>query len=660
MRAGIGTQLTWDDHEFVVIAVDYRHALLRSLTEEFVREVVIEELLRMPDVVWRDVRPPSTEPTDLQLIAGLPETERRSVELWVEQLEFVKRALDAGSDLTPLLADVRTALRPHIEASTETIRRKFQRYLAEGVVGLMDKRRFNGRKPVIDARIAGALSDLGTAGVKRSSGTRTRTVDNVKWMLEEDFGEGVELPSDRTLYRLIAMHPTARKLNASARGRETAANKPGRAFGLHGSLRPGEHVQIDSTIIDVPSRLLDGRLNRAELTIIHDVATRSILAAMVRAIATNSADLAGVLARALTPYDMRPPGAREHRERMAATWAGQFMITQERLDQHRLAQPYIFPETITTDNGKIFRSRAFREGCARLGVSLIFAAKETPTDKPHVERTFKSMVTRFVQYLEGFTGGSVERRGREEPTDDVLALAQLQELLEDWVAIEWQNRTHDGLADPLLPGRHLTPNEMFRAYRRVAPEIHVPFGIDDFIGLLPAKTCTLQDYGINFKRRVYRSKRLPELRAAGAHGEGATRPCRIRYDPHNPLYIWIEHDGEFVPFRAAPDLLDEPMGGDIWQESRAADVDADRAVREDAAQLADRMKRAQWVRPGKKHNRKVRAAEVDRDPMHYTSNAQTTAREEPVNEAIDDAVIWERGGGFSLLTDDDGVWERLT
>lgn len=39
---------------------------------------------------------------------------------------------------------------------------------------------------------------------------------------------------------------------------------------------------------------------------------------------------------------------------------------------------------------------------------------------------------------------------------------------------------------------------------------------------------------------------------------------------------------------------------------------------------------------------------------------QTTAREEPVNEAIGDEVIWERGSGFSLLTDDDGVWERLT
>ena len=34
MRAGIGTQLLWDDHEFVVIAVDYRHALLLDATED--------------------------------------------------------------------------------------------------------------------------------------------------------------------------------------------------------------------------------------------------------------------------------------------------------------------------------------------------------------------------------------------------------------------------------------------------------------------------------------------------------------------------------------------------------------------------------------------------------------------------------------------------
>lgn len=89
------------------------------------------------------------------------------------------------------------------------------------------------------------------------------------------------------------------------------------------------------------------------------------------------------------------------------------------------------------------------------------------------------------------------------------------------------------------------------------------------------------------------------------------------------------------------------MGSDVWQALRAADIESDRASREDAAALADRMKRAQWVRPGKKTNRRMRAAEVDRDPMHFTSTAQTTAREEPVAEVSDEEVIWERGGGFS-------------
>jgi hypothetical protein len=106
-------------------------------------------------------------------------------------------------------------------------------------------------------------------------------------MLEEDYGDAIDLPSERTLYRMVAAHPTARKLNGSAKSRQTAANKPGRAFGVHGSLRPGEHVQIDSTVIDVPSRLLDGRLNRAELTVIHDVVPLDP-GGIVRAVATNS------------------------------------------------------------------------------------------------------------------------------------------------------------------------------------------------------------------------------------------------------------------------------------------------------------------------------------------------------------------------------------
>ena len=124
--------------------------------------------------------------------------------------------------------------------------------------------------------------------------------------------------------------------------------------------------------------------------------------------------------------------------------------------------------------------------------------------------------------------------------------------------------------------------------------------------------------------------------------------------------MWVEHGDEFVPFRCVGDLLDEPMGGEVWQAAHDVDTATDTATREEAAYLADRMKRAQWVRPGKERNRAVRAAEVDCDPMHMTGVSKTIARETPTTEPDGDEVIWERGGGFSLLTDDDGVWERLT
>jgi len=39
----------------------------------------------------------------------------------------------------------------------------------------------------------------------------------------------------------------------------------------------------------------------------------------------------------------------------------------------------------------------------------------------------------------------------------------LQDLLDEWLLAGWQPRPHDGLRDPLLPRRALSPNEMYAA-----------------------------------------------------------------------------------------------------------------------------------------------------------------------------------------------------
>ena len=39
----------------------------------------------------------------------------------------------------------------------------------------------------------------------------------------------------------------------------------------------------------------------------------------------------------------------------------------------------------------------------------------------------------------------------------------MQDLLDEWLLAGWQPRPHDGLRDPLLPRRALSPNEMYAA-----------------------------------------------------------------------------------------------------------------------------------------------------------------------------------------------------
>lgn len=71
------------------------------------------------------------------------------------------------------------------------------------------------------------------------------------------------------------------------------------------ALWPGERMPIDSTALDVRVVLDDGTADRIELTMMVDVATRSIPAAVLRP-TTKAVDAALLLARAVTPEPMRP------------------------------------------------------------------------------------------------------------------------------------------------------------------------------------------------------------------------------------------------------------------------------------------------------------------------------------------------------------------
>ena len=214
---------------------------------------------------------------------------------------------------------------------------------------------------------------------------------------------------------------------------------------------------------------------------------------MLRPEGTKAVDAAVVLARMLVPADAARLG------RLADDGADSVMPHErlagidERLDL-AAAKPVIIPETMVIDHGRVFLSETFLRACRTLGISVQPAAPTRRPTRP-LERTFSSINTLFCQHVAGYTGRDVTRRGATSPAEAVWTLAELQELLDEWVMLLAVPAAR-GPAHPLRPDRGLSPNEAYAAL--VAAAGYVPVALTGR-GLHRAAArglATIDDYGI--------------------------------------------------------------------------------------------------------------------------------------------------------------------
>ncbi|WP_280470754.1 transposase [Nocardia farcinica] len=320
-------------------------------------------------------------------------------------------------------------------------------------------------------------------------------------------GQGVvAMPSRSTFFRVLAELTRGKHTTGSARTRRSMASQPQGPYGIYSLTRPGELMEIDSTPLDVEVRLPNGVLGRVELTGMIDVATRTITAAVVRP-TTKSVDASLLLARTLTPELMRPGWAEALRmSRSVLPYQAMLSVDQRLTDA--AAAPVIMPEVIVCDQGAVFISSNFRSSCRTLGIDLQPAPPGDPTKKPHIERMMSTVATLFAQYLAGYLGSSTEHRGRQTGQHDARwSLPEVQSLLDEWL-ITWQNRPHDGLRDPLVPGRMFTPNEKYASLVQACGYVPVALGAADYIELLPAQWRAINHYGVRIGHRVYDGKKL--------------------------------------------------------------------------------------------------------------------------------------------------------
>jgi hypothetical protein len=146
-----------------------------------------------------------------------------------------------------------------------------------------------------------------------------------------------------------------------------------------------------------------------------------------------------------------------------------------------------------------------------------------------VERAFSSINTLFCQHVAGYVGSNVTRRGHE--VQAVWTIRELADLFEEWLIACWQNRPHDGLRSPFLPGRALSPNEAYALLVARTGYLPVCLTGEDYIELLPVEWRKINDYGIRIDYRTYDCRELGAYRRqpSGASVKGGL--WEIHYDP---------------------------------------------------------------------------------------------------------------------------------
>jgi hypothetical protein len=453
-----------------------------------------------------------------------------------------------------------------------TVQRLRLGYERQGLRALVDGRavRVASVAGRADPRVVEAVRQAIGEETNRSTGTVSRLQRKVRKILETQYGEQAPpMPSQRTFYRLVERLSAGRHTFGSARTRRSVARQPEGPFGTVVPARPGEWMQVDSTPLDVRVVLDNGLPDRVELTWLIDLATRTIPAAVLRP-STKSVDAALLLARALTPEPMRPGWADALKMSRSVLPHRRLTGIDERLER-AAARPVIVPETIVCDHGMVYMSQTFRNACRAMGISVQPAHTGSPWEKGTVETSFSAVGSLFAQHVAGYAGNSVENRGQYAGRDAVWPMTELQELLDEWIVSVWQNRPHDGLRHPLMPGRALTPNEAYAALVEVAGYAPVPLSEDDYIELLPATWRAVNSYGIKIGHRRYDCRALNPYRRQHSGVTAKKGLWEVHRDPYDVSRVWVRNhrDGSWIlaPWtylKGRP----APFGEQAWDHAR--------------------------------------------------------------------------------------------
>jgi transposase InsO family protein len=410
-----GARLVYDGDVMEVVELDGVRVVLRNDRTGQFSTVRIGTLVAQARSVDGREDGPQTSSLAVALV-GLTEAQRAAV---AERAAHVREVLtgyrcgypDRGAvgeprgqyatDL-PLKARYRAKAR-ELGVGQRTVERWVTAYRESGEAGLVDTRTVRGHSSLVDPRwdeaVRLVLADL----VGQSTPTRSAVLRLVDARLGQVHGrEVVPRPSTSTAYRrLRELTKGTNAVAGSAKGRRSIAERPKGVYGRLRATRPGEYVILDTQSLDMfAMEPVTCRWVAVQLTVAQDLFTRCVLGLRVTPVSTKAVDVAGVLHQTVVPQPVPAHWPAE------ACWSyhglpQQLVFTE---DAVLAGVPVCAPETLVVDHGKAFLSAHVISVCTRLGVSIQPAQPKKPTDKPTVERLFKTLREGLIQYLPAYKG----------------------------------------------------------------------------------------------------------------------------------------------------------------------------------------------------------------------------------------------------------------
>ena len=423
------------------------------------------------------------------VLAGLDQRQREKLE---RTLSVLRRLLEPADGDERSLGQRYEGLAAELGVTRRTLERQVARLTASGPAGLVDSRMLQDVRRAVDPRWDSACLQVLDACTNASNPTKQTVIRRANEAYLQAVPDG-QVPSSSVAYRRLAELDHGRYTFGAAKQRRSVAKRPAGVLGRLRADRPGQYVLLDSYRLDVfamePVTL---RWVNTELTVAMDLYDRCITGLRLRPVAARSPDVASVLFQTVTPQ----------------TWgwaAGSPEGPYAGLpDGIVLGDPGgVLPDTIVVDHGKIYLSEHTRSVCERLGISIQPAIPDKPTDKPALERFFRTLRQSLLEHLPGYKGPDVYSRGDRVEAEAFYYVAELEQLIREWVGRVYHHTAHAGLVDPLEARAALSPAEMFTRGVAAAGRLRLPASADLVYDFLEVEWRTIQHYGVEIDGQRY-------------------------------------------------------------------------------------------------------------------------------------------------------------